>query len=83
MAPWRADALRLGYRSFGVFPLTVSGRTVGAINLYVMQLGFFDEEELRLLDDMAQNISFAMEFSEYSTMAVKARDEVLQRLGRI
>ena len=59
--PWRAAAFDLGCRSFGSFPLKVGGRTVGAINLYSAEPGFFDDEELKLVDDLAMDLSFAIE----------------------
>ena len=64
MTPWRDDALRLGYRSSGAFPLKVGGRTIGAINLYSGEPGFFDDEELTLLDELAMDLSFAIEHAE-------------------
>ena len=36
----------------------------GAFNLYADRAGFFDEDELRLLDELAENIGFALEFIE-------------------
>ncbi len=64
MAPWREDALRRGYRSSAAFPLRVNGETRGTINLYASEPDFFDEEEIKLLDELALDISFAMEFAE-------------------
>ncbi len=64
MQPWRANALRLGYRSSAAFPLRVSGDVCGAFTLYANQPNFFDEQEIKLLDELAQDISFAMEFAE-------------------
>ena len=60
--PLRERALRLGFRSAATFPLKVSGETRGALCLYATEVGFFDEHELRLLDDLAMDISFAFEF---------------------
>ena len=64
MQPWRADALRLGYRSSAGFPLRVAGNVRGAITLYASEPNFFDEAEIKLLEELAQDISFAMEFAE-------------------
>jgi len=60
-APWREPALRRGYRSSASFPLKVGQSTVGVFNLYSDESGFFDEEELTLLDELALDIGFAME----------------------
>jgi PAS domain S-box-containing protein len=64
MAPWRDDALALGYRASAAFPLTVRGETLGAFNLYAGEPDFFDAGELRLLDELATDLSFAMEVDQ-------------------
>ncbi len=64
MAPWREDALRLGYRASAAFPLIVNGEVRGALNLYAGEAGFFDNHELKLLDEMAADIAFSLEFNE-------------------
>lgn len=64
MGAWRDRALALGYRATGAFPLIVGGETRGMLGLYSGEPDFFDEEELRLLDEMAGDLSFAMEFAE-------------------
>ncbi|MBC8001530.1 MAG: PAS domain S-box protein, partial [Opitutaceae bacterium] len=62
-APWREAALQRGYRAMASFPLTTAGRAIGTFNLYSSDVGFFDETELRLLDDLGSDISFALEVS--------------------
>ncbi len=57
----RVDALARGYRASAVFPLVVAGEALGVFTLYAGEPGFFDDEELRLLDEMAADLSFAME----------------------
>jgi len=64
MLPWRDEALKRGYRSAACFPLKIRGRTTGVINLYADEPGFFDEEELRLLDELAGDTGFAMEVGQ-------------------
>ncbi|MCX5875980.1 MAG: GAF domain-containing protein [Deltaproteobacteria bacterium] len=64
MAPWRDDALQRGYRSSAAFPLIVFGEVRGAINFYADEPHFFNTNEIRLLDELARDISFSLEFSE-------------------
>lgn len=64
MAPWRETALALGYRASAAFPIRVDGQVRGVFNLYADHAGFFDEDELRLLDELAEDIGFALEFIE-------------------
>jgi two-component system, cell cycle sensor histidine kinase and response regulator CckA len=63
-APWHEDALRIGIHSLAAFPLKVSGQVRGVFKLYAAEAGFFNDEELDLFDELAMDISFAMEFAE-------------------
>ena len=74
MAPWRADALRLGYRASAAFPLIVAREVRGALNLYAPESDFFDEDELKLLDEMAADIAFALEFAEQEEQRKRAEE---------
>jgi diguanylate cyclase (GGDEF)-like protein/PAS domain S-box-containing protein len=53
-----------GINSVAVIPLIVGGEAVGVLSLYAGELGFFDSEEMKLLIDLAGNISFALEHIE-------------------
>jgi PAS domain S-box-containing protein/putative nucleotidyltransferase with HDIG domain len=76
MVPWRADALRLGYRASAAFPLTVAGQVRGTLSLYAPEPNFFDDDELKLLDEMVADIAFALEFAEQEEQRKRAEDEV-------
>ena len=79
LAPWREDALKRGYRSSASFPLKVSGSIIGIFTLYSGQVGFFDEEEIRLLDELAQDIGFALEVSQGEAKRRQAEQELRWR----
>jgi PAS domain S-box-containing protein len=64
MAPWRDKALSRGFRASAAFPIRVAGEVKGVFNLYAPAVGFFDEEEIRLLDELAADIGFALEVDE-------------------
>jgi PAS domain S-box-containing protein len=78
MIPWRENALRLGYKSSATFPLKVFGKTIGAFNLYANEQFFFDKVEVKLLDELAMDISFAIEFNE-SEIERKKAEELLRK----
>ena len=61
MSQWRDEALKRGYRSVAVFPLLLEQRSVGIFALYAPEPDFFDEQELKLLIEMAGDISFALD----------------------
>ncbi|HEY0843997.1 MAG TPA: EAL domain-containing protein [Noviherbaspirillum sp.] len=56
----REESLNLGYRSFVVLPLCESGNPVGVLCLYAAEANFFDHEEMRLLNELADDISYAL-----------------------
>ncbi|MEO8391570.1 MAG: PAS domain S-box protein, partial [Chloroflexota bacterium] len=82
MAPWRSNALALGYRTTAVFPLKVAGQVRGTFALYSSEAGFFDEGELALLDELAADLSFAMEFAEQESQRRQADDALRQNEAR-
>ncbi|GCB02283.1 diguanylate cyclase/phosphodiesterase (GGDEF & EAL domains) with PAS/PAC sensor(s) [Sulfuriferula multivorans] len=64
MQSLRAEALQRGYRSVAVFPLLLEDRPVGVFVLYAPETNVFDAEEMRLLVEMAGDISFALDHLE-------------------
>ena len=61
MADRRQEALARGFRSLGAFPLRIEGEVVGCLVLYSDAVGFTLEDELRILDEMAGDVSFILE----------------------
>ncbi|MBI3045647.1 MAG: EAL domain-containing protein [Betaproteobacteria bacterium] len=71
----RQDAIRRGYRSHIVLPLTVEGGVVASLSLFAKEAGFFNEDEIRLLTELADDISFALEHM--------AKQDRIAKLSRI
>ncbi len=67
--PWRREARRKGYRSTGTFPIRISGKVVGVINLFADSVNSFTPEEIHLLSELADDIGFAL-----WTIEVRARE---------
>ena len=61
---WRDKAFKYGYRSLIALPLTISGKTIGVYMIYSGEIDFFNEDEIKLLNELASDISFALEFIE-------------------
>jgi PAS domain S-box-containing protein len=76
MAPWREDGLKLGYRAVVSLPLIVAGEARGAFSLYAGMPAFFDDDEVKILGEMAADLSFAMEFDEQEARRRQAEVEV-------
>ena len=62
MEPWRAAQARQGYRSLATFPIMVKDVPRYVLTLYADVPGFFDDDEIRLLDELALDLSYALEF---------------------
>jgi len=54
-------ALDQGFRSLVALPLLVRQKAMGAMQLFARDCGVIDESELRLLNEIAGDISFALE----------------------
>jgi diguanylate cyclase (GGDEF)-like protein/PAS domain S-box-containing protein len=53
-----------GVRSVAVLPLIASNEPVGVLALYASEIEFFHEEEIKILTDLTNNISFALDHIE-------------------
>jgi len=59
--PWKDEALSRGYRSKVGLPLIAAGKVIGVMSLYALVKDFFDEEEMKLLTELASDISYALQ----------------------
>ena len=57
----KAESAQRGIRSAAYLPLLIGGDVVGVLALYAGEAGFFDEAELRLLEELAGDIAFALD----------------------
>ena len=64
MARWRVEALRRGYQSVVVFPLHSADKLLGILLFYASEKDFFDTDEMKLLTELADDVSFALEHIE-------------------
>lgn len=62
--PIARDALGHGFASLVALPLRPGGRMAGVLVLYAEHADFFDDEELKLLGELAGDISFAIQHIE-------------------
>jgi len=68
-----AIALENSYRSAIALPLMPDSKPAGCIVLFAKDSNYFDAEEVRLLDELASDVSFALEYI--------AREERLRHLA--
>lgn len=60
-APWRERAAIYGWGSSASLPLHKKGEVIGAFTLYSSEIGAFDEDARKLLEEMASDIDFALD----------------------
>ena len=73
---WRGAALERNYRAMASLPLKQANHVIGTFNLYAVEKDFFDDTELRLLDELALDISFALEVGRQARERQAAVDEL-------
>lgn len=73
---WRDEAVRLGCYAAVALPLIVAGELRGVLNLYAGETDFFNEQETRLVDEMAGDIAFAIEVAEQDAQRQKAEADL-------
>jgi PAS domain S-box-containing protein/diguanylate cyclase (GGDEF)-like protein len=60
----RAELLKQGYRSMVALPFVVDGARVGALTLCSRESDLVREEEMRLLQEITANVSFALQYRQ-------------------
>ncbi len=58
--PWRDAALARGYVSNIALPLSGGGDTFGGLNIYSSEADAFDAEEVRLLEELANDLAYGI-----------------------
>ena len=59
-APWRENAIKMGYASSLVLPLKMYGRAFGALTIYSTELDSFSDDEVKLLTELAENLAYGI-----------------------
>jgi PAS domain S-box-containing protein len=80
MAAWREAALSRDYRSSIALPIMKSGEPFGSFSLYSHEENFFDGEEIQLLDEVVQDMSFALEAFD-NEASLKAKEQEIQDMN--
>src|SRR5439155_26648145 len=68
IAPWRAEALKRGYRSNISLPLMSDGKPFGALTLYAEEPDAFNERAIEQFTELADNLA-------YGVIALRTREE--------
>ena len=76
MAPWKSLALKRGYHSSIALPIKVSGKIIGAFSLYASVVNYFNDTEIKLLDEVTRDVCYALENFEIETKRIEAEAEI-------
>ncbi len=74
--PWRHEAAQRGFASSIGLPLALGGLPFGALSIYADEPDAFDEEEVRLLTELADDVAFGIE-------ALRTREERRRAEGEL
>ena len=73
MTPWREAALARGYRSSIGLVLTCGQQAIGVLSIYASEADAFNADEVRLLEELARNMSYGIE-----TLRTRVRSEAAE-----
>jgi len=73
--PWREQFEQRGLRASAAFPIRRSGRVRGVLSVYAKEVGFFRDKEIALLEEVAADVTFALD--HFASEAVRRRTQVL------
>ncbi|MGA2030872.1 MAG: ATP-binding protein [Thermoguttaceae bacterium] len=76
-ALWREAGLARGYRSVATAPMLHGGRLFGAVAIYADRPAAFNDEELRLLEELASDLAFALQTIEDEQQRKQAEQDLV------
>lgn len=82
MEPWKGEAQKRGYASMAAFPFRLNGEVIGAFVLFASRKDFFDTTEAVLLEEVAMDISFALDMLDEQARRTKAEKELAESLKK-
>ena len=83
-ALWREQAIRRGYASSIALPLIANDKPFGAITIYAAEPNAFDDAEVKLLIELAQDLAYgivALRTQKARTLAEKALEKSEEQLS--
>jgi PAS domain S-box-containing protein len=78
--PWREEAIKRGYASSIVLPIFLNDQVIGALTIYSKETNPFSEEEIKLLQELADDISFGLTALRLRIAHTKAKEALQESL---
>lgn len=82
-APWRTEAAKRGYAAMIALPLIREESTIGSLNIYAAEPDAFDEEEVKLLGQLANDIAYGIGALEMRARREQAEAELKESFGKL
>jgi PAS domain S-box-containing protein len=79
--PWRPEFQRRGLLASAAFPVRRSGKVRGVLAVYAKEVGFFRDKEIALLEEVADDLSFALD--HFASEAARRRAQALAERERL
>jgi PAS domain S-box-containing protein len=70
--PWRAASAKFGLRASAAFPLRRGGAAIGALTFYEDRPGAFTPEQVRLLEALSADVSYALDALQHERLRAEA-----------
>jgi len=79
---WKDEAISRGFKSLSSIPLKMNGKIIGTLNLYATETNFFNEDELGLLSEIADDISYALSAIEANKLRKQVENNLIESENR-
>lgn len=83
MKLWREGALKRGYQSVIALPLRLFNQPIASLAIYAEQRNFFNTQEIKLLEEVAYDISYALDALETEAERIKAEHMANERMKEL
>jgi len=80
--PWKQKGSQFGICASATFPLRKAGKVIAIFNVYSGEAGIFQQAEVKLLDEMAMDISFALDHLQQRSDLLQSKLELEERVKR-
>jgi len=74
--PWRAEALKRGYASSIAIPMVSERKIAGALTIYSPEPDPFSEDEVKLLEELADDLSYGIIYIRTREKNSRAEEEI-------
>lgn len=78
MTPWKEDAKKHDYRSAIALPIRLYGKPIGAFTIYSDQPNYFNDDEVKLLEEVSFDISYAIDAIETNNEHQKTEKALIE-----